>query len=246
MTATMIDIHCHLLPGIDDGAPTLEEALAMCQLAAADGCTTMIATPHLRHQYWWNDDREAIEDLHRKTRTAVSGAIDLRLGGEIAVHSESCSELDELPNGALLTLAGSRYVLLEFERRGLTLDPFELIHELQIAGFVPIIAHPERIVWMAERPALLREMAEEGALLQLTGLSVTGQLGRQLQNLSLDWLAKGWVDFIASDAHRLEVRPPGLSEAYRTVQQHWGEQAAERIFVENPQAILDDRPLSAA
>lgn len=239
----MIDIHCHLLPGLDDGAPDLEQSIAMCRAAAEDGCTAMIATPHLRHQYWWNDDRTGIENLYRRVRREVGEIVDLRLGGEIAVHSESCSELYALPAGNLLTLAGSRYLLLEFDHHGPGPDPLELIHELRIAGWFPILAHPERIAWLAGQTSLVRQLVEDGAHLQITAMSLTGELGRRLQDLTVSWIESGLVDFVASDAHRIDIRPPGLSPARQTLTRLWGEETARRLLFEHPLCILEDRPL---
>ena len=239
----MIDIHSHLLPGIDDGADSLDEALAMCRIAAQEGCRAMIATPHLRHQYWWNDDRQAIESLHRTLRQAAKDILDVHLGGEIAIHSESCGELEALPHGQLLTLAGSRYVLLEFDRHGLGPDPVDLVHELRVNGFFPIIAHPERVAWLASQDVLLRELVRSGAHLQLTGMSLTGHLGRRLQDLCLEWIEQDLVDFVASDAHQPTIRPPGLALARDMLTRIGGSEMADRILVQNPQAVLDDRPI---
>jgi protein-tyrosine phosphatase len=239
----MIDLHCHLLPGADDGASDLAESLAMCRQAAADGCTAMIATPHLRHEHWWNEDRNFLEKLWRQLRKAVAGILDIHLGGEIAIHSQSVEELDTLPGGALLPLAGSRYLLLEFDRHGLGPPPLDLIHELQVTGWRPIIAHPERIRWLATQPTLLREIVAAGASLQLTAMSLTGRLGKAMQDLCFDLLDAGLVDFVASDAHDTRIRPPGLSEARDLIHQRLGTAAAQQILVDNPSAVLLDRPL---
>jgi protein-tyrosine phosphatase len=236
----MIDIHCHLLPGIDDGAQDLREAIAMCQLAAADGCSALVATPHLRHELFWNDDRLRIEKVFRDLRQTVAGQIELRLGGEIAVHSESYAELATLPGGQLLTLAGSRYVLLELDRRGLGPDPRELVHELVVVGLFPILAHPERLAWLANDLGLLQELKQEGAYLQVTAMSLTGQFGRPVQDATVKMLDLDLVDFIASDAHRSTRRPPGLKQAFQTVEKLWGAQRATRLLVTHPQAVLSD------
>lgn len=238
-----IDIHCHVLPGIDDGARDLEEAVDMCRLAAADGCKALIATPHLRHERWWNDDLERLETLRRAVQEQVGETLQILLGGEIAVNTQSYAELWELPDGRLPTLAGSRYVLLEFDRHGLGPDPLELIHELRIADWFPVVAHPERISWLASDPPLLRECVASGAHLQLTAMSLTGQLGQRLEALSISLIDQDLVAFIASDAHGVGLRPPGLGRAFRLVEARWGREKARRLLIDHPQCILDDEPL---
>ncbi len=242
----MRDLHSHILPAVDDGATDLDAALAMCRLAADDGCTAMVATPHLRHELWLNEDREHLEQLWRRVRDLASGLIDVFLGGEIAVNSESIVEMDLLPEGDLLPLAGSRYLLLEFHPRGIGPDPEGLIHELVIEGWCPIIAHPERIPWLAGDPAYLGALLDQGALVQLTAMSVTGEAGRFAFDSAARMLDAGMVHFIASDAHDSTRRPPGLSRAYRRVAETRSELVARRLFMTNPRAVLEDRLLSEA
>ena len=114
----MIDLHCHILPGIDDGAKSLEEAVEMCRLAAAEGCRAMIATPHQRRGAWWNGDRQKLTELARELQAAVGPGLRVLLGGEIHVDSELLAEVEKLPGGGIFPLAGSRYLLIEFDSKG--------------------------------------------------------------------------------------------------------------------------------
>ena len=239
----MIDIHCHLLPGVDDGAVDLGESLAMCRMAAQDGCTAMVATPHLRHEQWWNPDRRRLEELWRHLRDAAGDDPEVFLGGEIAVNSQSLRELELLPEGDLLPLAGSRYLLLEFHPRGLGPDPEDLIHELVVEGWYPIIAHPERIPWLASDLGYLAALLGQGAVTQLTAMSVTGDMGRLLHDAATRMLDAGMVHFIASDAHDARIRHPGLAKAYRLISETRGEAIARQLFVVNPMSVLENRPL---
>ncbi|MEM7355165.1 MAG: CpsB/CapC family capsule biosynthesis tyrosine phosphatase [Acidobacteriota bacterium] len=239
----MIDLHSHLLPGVDDGASDLAEALDMCRMAAEEGCTAIVATPHLRHESWENDDRRRLEDLWLELRNAALPLLEVFLGGEIAVNSQSCSELEELPGGDLLSLAGSRYLLLEFHPRGLGPDPEELIHELVVEGWVPIIAHPERFRWLAEDLGFLESLVDIGARVQLTAMSVDGGFGRRIQNLTFRMLDASLVHFVSSDAHGVRFRPPGLAKAYEQVVERCGEATAQRLFVSHPRAVLENRLL---
>jgi protein-tyrosine phosphatase len=240
----MIDLHAHILHGIDDGPETLEEAVEMCRLAAEDGIETIVATPHQRHGFWPNTDREALEALFEELRAAAGGKPELALGAEIRVDSELLREVDILPGGSLLPLAGSKYLLLEFASVPIGPDPRPLLHELMVAGWRPILAHPERIPWLVDQPTLLGELVERGVLLQLTAGSVIGELGRGPQECSFLLLDEGLAHFVASDAHDAHIRPPRLSEAFRAIAERWGEGRARQLIDQNPRAVVENRQLS--
>jgi protein-tyrosine phosphatase len=240
----MVDLHAHLLPGVDDGPQTLEEATEMCRVAADDGIVAVVVTPHQHHDFWPNSDRDALSALFEELRTVTGGTPALALGAEIRVDSEFLHEVDLLPGGSLLPLADSRYLLLEFASYPPGLDPRLLVHELDVAGWKPVLAHPERIPWLAEEPRLLAELVERGALLQLTAMSVTGELGRSEQACCSVLLDDDLAHFVASDAHDAVVRPPRLSRAYAAIAERWGEQRARRLTVDNPKAVLENRPLA--
>ncbi len=241
----MIDIHSHILPGVDDGASDLDEALLMCRLAAEDGCAGIVATPHLRHESWPNMDRRRLEALWRQLREAVGDLLEIHLGGEIAIHSESFEEIFRLPEGGLLPLAGSRYLLLELHTWAeLSPAPESVVHELTVAGWRAIIAHPERIPWLAFDLPRLAALVEQGAMMQLTAMSVTGELGNRIRSVTDAMLDADLVHFVSSDAHDVRLRPPGLRAAYRRVADSHGVAVAEKLFRIHPQAVLEDRPLS--
>lgn len=241
----MIDLHAHILPGVDDGPATMEEAVEMCRVAADDGVETIIVTPHQRHGFWPNDDRRILKALFKKLCSATGGRPALALGAEIRVDSELLHEVDLLPGGSLLALAGSRYLLLEFASVLSEPDPRPVVHELIVAGWFPILAHPERIPWFMDQPALLAELVERGALVQLTAGSVTGELGRGPQACCYLLLDEDLVHFVATDTHDAQLRPPRLSEAFRAIAEGWGDARARRLINENPRAVLENRALSS-
>jgi protein-tyrosine phosphatase len=242
----MIDIHAHLLPGIDDGPSRLEEAAAMCRAAAADGCTVLVATPHQRHALWWNGDRDALEALRSGVESALGpSAPRLLLGAEVRVGEGLIEALEDWPRGEVTTLAGSRYVLIEFSRVHPDPDPLSLVHELAVAGWRPVLAHPEELGWLADDLPTIGRLVGLGAALQVTGASLTGGYGRRTQERARALLDHGLAHFVASDAHDLERRPPGLAAAVREISRRWGPEVAELLTVTNPQAILDDLPLPA-
>lgn len=235
----MIDLHAHLLPGVDDGAASEQDSLAMYDLARRDGTATVVLTPHQRHPRWPNEDAVSLREHFGRLRAALHGTVRLELGAELYVDSLLQEEIDA---GAALSLAGSRYLLLEFPPHAAS-RARETVHELVVSGWRPILAHPERVAPWAENPALILRLADAGALVQLTAMSITGDFGARAQRCSRFLLEHGCVHFVASDAHDPVRRPPLLSPAFAAVAQGWGEEVARLLFVDNPAAVLEDRVL---
>jgi protein-tyrosine phosphatase len=243
----MIDLHCHILPGVDDGARGFAEAVAMCRLAAEDGCEAMVATPHQRRGEWWNADRQALAALADELQGQLGSRLRVHLGGEIHVDSELLAEVEKLPaGGGVLPLAGSRYLLIEFDSNGTPRDAIHLVHELAVAGWRPIVAHPEFIPWLSPDPGLLARLISLGATAQVTAMSVTGDFGRRPQADTHALLDAGLVHFVASDSHNTRRRPPGLRRAFDLIAGRWGENVARRLAIDNPGAVVADRPLPEA
>ena len=240
----MVDLHSHVLPGIDDGARNLEESQAMCAAAAADGCAVVVATPHQRTEAWPNEDRAALQSLHAELVAHVGAAPRVLLGAEIRVDSELLAEVSRLPAGELVPLAGTRSLLLELGPRP-DPDPVDLVHELVVAGWRPIFAHPELIPWLAGNFLLMHRMVAKGARFQITAMSVTGEFGRGPREACAEMIESGLTHFVASDTHDTHRRPPGLRQAYKAIADCWGEATARALMVDNPRAVLEDRPVPA-
>lgn len=243
----MIDLHSHILPGVDDGAADIGEALEICKLAAEGGVTDLVATPHLRHASYWNDDAAGLEAAFLTLREVIEDeglSLRLHLGGEIAICDSSVEELLGPRNG-LFTLAGGKWVLLEFDFAGYGPDPVETVWEAAMHGFRPIVAHPERLRWMAGDSGLMAALARHGATFQLTAMSLTGEFGKIARDAAHNLADKGHVHFVASDAHDPRLRRPGLKAARELVSKTWGEESARKLFVDHPRAVLDDRPLAS-
>jgi protein-tyrosine phosphatase len=243
----MIDLHCHILPGVDDGAGSFTEAVAMCRMAAADGCEAMVATPHQRRGEWWNTDPGPLAALAGQLQTQVGPGFRVYLGGEIHVDSELLEEIEKLPaGGGVLPLAGSRYLLIELDSAGTEAEAAHLVHELVVAGWRPIVAHPEFIPWLAADLGRVARLVALGAATQVTAMSVTGEFGRRPQDHTWALLDAGLVHFLASDSHNTRRRPPGLRRAYDLVASRWDERMARRLTTDNPRAVVEDRPLPEA
>jgi protein-tyrosine phosphatase len=239
----MIDLHCHILPGIDDGARSFEESVLMCRLAADDGCAGMVATPHQRRGEWWNADRDHLAALADELQDKVPPGFRVYLGGEVHADSELLAEVEKLPGGGILPLAGSRYLLIELDSNGPPRDAIHLVHELVVAGWWPVLAHPEFVPWLAADPALVARLVSLGALTQVTAMSVTGDFGRRPQTDALALLDAGLVHFVASDSHGIRRRPPGLRRAAYLIAERLGGETARRLTQDNPRAVVENRPL---
>lgn len=250
----MIDLHCHILPGVDDGAVNLADAVAMCRLAAADGCTVMVATPHQRHASFPLATREALQAAHEELTAALARdpfgeagdppakRVEVRMGAEVRVDSELLADM-ERPGAEALALAGSRYVLLELPRAEVGPAPEEIVHELLLGGWRPVLAHPEVLPWL-EVPRL-GALVEGGALLQVTAAAITADFGRYPHQKVWELLDEGLVHFVASDSHSPTWRAPGLSKARALLTQRLGSATARALVEDNPASVLADVPLHA-
>jgi protein-tyrosine phosphatase len=240
----MIDLHTHVLPGVDDGPAQGREAVEMCRLAAAGGCEILVATPHQRHHSWENTDSAHLASLLEELQAEVGNRPTLLLGAEIRIDSRLLEELDTVPESGVLPLAGSRYLLLEADRHLPGPEPLDLVHELTLRGWRPIFAHPEFIPSLHEDLDVAAELVEAGGLMQVTAGSLLGKFGRHPQRVATQLLDAGSVHVVASDAHGTRWRPPDLAEAHAAIADRWGEETAWRLCIGHPRAIIQDRPLA--
>ncbi len=239
----MIDLHCHLLPGIDDGAQTPEDSVAMAKLAVASGTHTIACTPHI-YPGLFDNTPETIAAANQVLTHALSQAgVDLKvvLGADIQIVPDLVAKLR---SGQVLTLDGTRYFLFEPPHHVPAPAMLELVHSCVAAGYVPLITHPERLAYAGERYKEFKESVERGAWLQITASAITGGFGPGPQKLSERMLADGLVYLVASDGHNTRRRPPVLKEAYERCIELVGAEETERLFVERPKAILANTPPS--
>ena len=208
----MIDLHSHILPGVDDGARDLAQSLEIARAAIADGITVVAATPHVRHDFPTRP--EAMENRVRELRDALVEAgiaLDVRTGGELALDRLDVLSPDELRR---FGLAGNpAYLLLEMPYFGWPLELPLRVTRLHAAGVTAVIAHPERNPDVQADPELLRPLVEAGALVQVTAASLDGRLGRATRNVARGLVDSGLAHMLASDAHSPELREVGMSRA---------------------------------
>ena len=231
----MVDLHSHVLPGLDDGASDLEQAVAMCRAAAADGIEILAATPHVRTDY--STTPEQMETGLVALQAAAGDIVQLVAGGEIAL-----TELERpLPELSRFGLGGNpRFLLVETPYVGWPLDLAERLFRLRVAGITPVLAHPERNADVQLRPELLEPIVAGGTLVQLTAAAVDGRLGRRARSCCEVLLDRRLAHLVASDAHEPSVRAIGMSSAARTLGA--GELAAW-LTDGMPRAIVGDAPL---
>jgi len=208
----MIDIHSHILHGLDDGAKTLDESLEMCRIAVADGITTIAATPHSMNGKYVNDKETVLKKAAELSAALKDNNINLAVyaGMDLHIYPGIIKDLEE---GRALTLNNSNYFLLELPFQSLPSAAPELVSRLVDKGFIPIITHPERNEGFLRDFAALENYRNRGALFQVTAMSITGEFGERIREFSFKMLKAGLVDTIASDAHSPTVRPPLLSRA---------------------------------
>ncbi|GAB4375592.1 MAG: tyrosine protein phosphatase [Acidobacteriota bacterium] len=239
----MIDTHCHILYGLDDGAEDAAQTLAMARLAVEDGVRGIIATPHMREGDYLNERPAILERVEQVRSLFAAEGIDLPIWPGSEVHLGPRLP-DRIAEGRLLTCNDRRvHLLLECPYRTRPIRLHETIFELRLAGITPVIAHPERIRFFQEDPARYEEVVRLGALGQMTSSSLVGTFGRTIARLSEEWVARGLVHLLGSDAHDTEYRPPTLSAARERWAGLAGTESADLAADVHPRALVDGRPI---
>lgn len=234
----LTDIHCHMLPGVDDGPKTGKLAAAMLKKAYKDGVRRIIVTPHYRAGMFEPEKKVLIQRFLKMREYAGhigTTGIKLYLGCE---YHREVDMVSALLNGMHPTLAGSRYVLTEFSSMDGYYRIRTTLYDLISAGFIPIIAHVERYPAFVEQPKNIEDAIDLGAKIQVNADALLGEDGYRIKHFCKRLMKNEEVDFIASDAHDMKNRPSRLKECAEYVEKKWGEQTAIRIFEKNPSKII--------
>jgi protein-tyrosine phosphatase len=239
----VIELHFHCLPGLDDGPAGWDEAVALCRAAAREGTTRIVATPHVLRGEWINEDVSARDTLVVRLNALLEGEPAVLPGCEYFFSAEAVAHLDHGELGPLTGLNRSRYLLVEFPPEVPQASIESVFHEFRVAGLTPVIAHPERHAAFRREPERLERLVTRGALCQLTAGSLLGDFGGRAERASEDFLARGLVHFVASDAHNLDRRPPRLSAAREHVLRRWGSEVEAGLFEANPEALIASEPI---
>ena len=239
----MVDIHTHILHGVDDGAETFDDALFMLDYAYSNGTTDIVLTPH----YLNNDLRStgaSKDELVRRFDDLKAAANDKFKGLNLYLGAETFAAaniLDCAEKGLLLPINNTRYLLLEFGFDDTVSRALTVMRELHRMGYISVIAHPERYEFFLKGPQHILTFLDEGALLQINAESIMGRNGRASREMALTLIDSGLAAVVASDAHSVEFRTPDLSEAYSFVSSNYDTEFAEALFERNPKIILDNK-----
>jgi protein-tyrosine phosphatase len=235
----LIDLHSHLLPGIDDGSKDLAMSLAMARVASADGISTIACTPHILPGVYNNSGPAIRSAVARLAESIAEAGIPISLATGADVHI--APDLDaQLRDGRVLTLNNSRYFLLEPPHHVLPPRLEDLIFGLQAAGYVPILTHPERLSWVEGRYDLIGRLVSSSVLMQITAGSVMGRFGRRPRYWAERMLDEGLCHLLATDAHNTEQRAPRMADARDFVAQRLGDDESINLVLRRPQGILNN------
>jgi protein-tyrosine phosphatase len=238
----LVDIHSHILPGLDDGAQTLDETLAMLRLAAENGTTDIVATPHANSSYAYHS--EVVEQLIAEVAAAAGDLIRLHRGCDFHLNFDNLSSALEYPQQ--YTINAGRYLMVELPDLASLPVMRTVLGRLLAVRIVPVITHPERNGPLCANLSELESWVRDGCLLQVTAQSFSGRFGQTAQRVAETLMNSGSVHFVASDAHDCQDRPPNLAPAYFHVVQHWGQEYADALFIDHPTAVVMDEPIFVA
>jgi protein-tyrosine phosphatase len=236
----LIDTHCHILPNLDDGPVTLEEALDIARIASNDGIKAIIATPHYKLGVYQNSSQTIILAVNQLNNRLIEDGIPVKVfpGMEIHFYPEL---IDDLENGEVLTLNNSPYLLIEFPN-DIHLSSYieQYLFQLQLNGYIPIIAHIERCFDFSRNIKLLEKWHNRGIESQLTSASLNGIFGKKIQLFAQQTLKKGLIDYLVTDAHSVSKfgRKPILSEGMNKISRMIGKEKALELVTTNPARIL--------
>lgn len=239
----MIDIHCHILPGLDDGPTNLESSIKMAHLAEADGIKTIIATPHFNDEFYSGNTKERIMSEVKNLQKEYSNeGIDIELipGCEVGMSVE-LPEL--LRRDVVMTLNSGSYMLIELPAYKIPIYCEQILFELQVLGIKPIIAHPERNIEIQNDIEIVKRLFRRGILFQTDAHSLLGLWGRKVKRLAWNMLNENLLSFVASDAHSVRSRQPVLRKAYETVANEIGFVKARKLFQGNADMVIANMDL---
>jgi protein-tyrosine phosphatase len=235
----MIDLHCHILPNVDDGPKDLAESIEMAKQAVQQGIKTIIATPHHRNEKYENHGQTIFRQVEEFNRVLKSENLDLTIlpGQETRIFGEM---VEGLESGEILPLNNGKYVFVELPSGHVPRYTGQLLFDIQLKGFVPVIVHPERNQEIVENPEVLYQLVKKGALTQITASSVSGHFGKSIKKFSLQLIEANLTHFVASDAHNTSSRGFKMVEAYDAIAKNFGIEAVY-MFRENAKLVVQGK-----
>jgi protein-tyrosine phosphatase len=238
----MIDLHCHILPGIDDGAADLSASIEMAKAFVADGVSVVACTPHILPGLYHNSGRQIQQATKQLQEVLNEEGIPLRLVAGADNHVVP-TFVTELRSGHLLALADSRYVLVEPPHHIAPPRLEDLFFNILVAGYIPILTHPERLTWINSHYRVIERLVGRGVWMQLTAGSLAGAFGQNARYWAERMLDEGCAHILATDAHDVSRRPPNLSQGRELAAELIGSTEAEHLVVTRPRGVLlNDEP----
>jgi protein-tyrosine phosphatase len=235
----LVDIHSHVLFGMDDGAQTLEDSIALVKMAAEAGTTDLVGTPHASPRYPF--DFELAQARLSEVQAATGGIVRLYSGCDFHLSYDNIQ--DALANPRKYTINQNSYLLVEFSEMLIFRNTQDIFARLLDAGMYPIVTHPERNGLLRQRVGELAAWCEAGAYVQVTAQSLLGRFGKSAQEFSRTLLDRGLVHFVASDGHHVQQRPPTMDAAYAWLETNYRPALAQALCVANPRATLTGDPV---
>lgn len=235
----MIDTHCHILSGIDDGAQTIDDSLKMAKLAIEEGITTIIATPHHNNGKYENPKASILEKVAELNRVLQAEKLPLTIlpGQETRITGEF---IEDWENSRILPLNQTQYLFMEFPSSHVPRYAEKMLYDIQLKGLIPIIVHPERNQEIHERPEILYQLVKKGASAQLTAGSLCGKFGKKIKSFSEQLIEANLIHFVASDAHNITSRAFHLKQAYEAVEGKFGIDMLY-LFRENAELLVEGK-----
>lgn len=232
----MIDIHCHILPGVDDGAKDMGETIEMARQAVSEGIHTIIATPHHRNESYDNTREEILEQVALVNDMLKQEKIGLEIlaGQETRINGDLLADLEK---GEILPLANSPYVFIELPSGHVPRYTEQLLYDLQMKELTPVIVHPERNAEIMEHPDVLYQLVKKGSLTQVTAASLCGYFGKKIKGFSHQLIEANLTHFIASDAHNTTKRGFKMAEAFAEIDSRYGVDTVF-LFTENAELLV--------
>ena len=237
----MIDIHSHILPGVDDGSPSMEISLEMLRMAADNGTTDIVATPHHNHEFPY--DEEHIHSLFTELSDKAGDFINIHLACDFHLSVDNVQ--DALANPGKFTINKNGYLMVELPELTSLTSMRSVFNRMLETRIIPVITHPERNPTIQNNLKEVDGWVRDGCLLQVTAQSLTGRFGNRARRAAESLLHADLVHFVASDAHNTTDRVPVLRPAYKLVSQRWGAQKADNLFIYNPACALAGEPIYA-
>lgn len=244
MLDSLVDIHCHILPGIDDGPETYEESLKMVAQAVNQGIKAIIATPHYPYGDYYYEKEEVFEKVE-----ILQGKID-QLGLECNIYPGmelylSYQLIKKLDQDKLIPLKKeTRYLLVEFPLRRVSRNYINILHEISIRGYIPIVAHPERYQFILDNPFVVNELLEQQVFFQVNAGSICGNNGKQSKKIAIEYVKQGLVSFIASDGHSSNWRNIQLSKAIAILKGIIKPCEIQKMFIDNVEKLLNNEQIN--